>query len=587
MYGRRIAPAKGPTRKKQAIPNDEDHQDTEEEEEEDDASRRGWGEWKMLGGEAYSKKDYQGAADCYLNSVFELEALLGQHSEKKTDQVMKDKAKLHSNRAAALMMLLQIADAQRECFLSIECDPGYSRAYLRLARIQVMLGDGDGAKANVVTAKELLTMDSQRKADANDLANVHKTELAITKLDELKSELKWCLEVHDYSRALAHINEALAIAPSCRALQTQKAEVLFQQKNYAQVIEYCVAVIRKQKTIQRKERSAASSTREPDENETAMLGVDLSLLRIRSLHCLNKTEEATREVHKLEVAAPSSVKLIQLKRLLHDMKDLKHRANELFKQNEFVQAQELYSKALLLDPEHDEYCAVVYCNRAAARMGLRRYESALQDCHAALRRKPRYPRCLLRRARCNVALKRYGAAVADFERYLAEHPSDASMVAIEREKQTAQVAMEAEARARKERDEQQRRRHTNAKSKHGGRHPHQHPRAWDDSDFYDEFWRSSHTTSGRRGRGVAPPKPKPTNTHYDVLGIQRTATQDEIKRAYRKLALLHHPDKAKDTAHADLFKDMTAAYNVLSDPVARATYDRESPVASYGRSYEY
>jgi molecular chaperone DnaJ len=61
---------------------------------------------------------------------------------------------------------------------------------------------------------------------------------------------------------------------------------------------------------------------------------------------------------------------------------------------------------------------------------------------------------------------------------------------------------------------------------------------------------------------------------YKILGVSKSATQDEIKRAYRKLALKHHPDKTKgDKASEDKFKDISAAYDILSDPEKRKQYD--------------
>ncbi|MBL1291316.1 DnaJ C-terminal domain-containing protein [Streptomyces sp. NPDC057067] len=61
---------------------------------------------------------------------------------------------------------------------------------------------------------------------------------------------------------------------------------------------------------------------------------------------------------------------------------------------------------------------------------------------------------------------------------------------------------------------------------------------------------------------------------YDVLGVSRTASQDEIQQAYRKLARKHHPDVNKDPAAEERFKDLNEAYSVLSDPKTRARYDR-------------
>jgi len=61
---------------------------------------------------------------------------------------------------------------------------------------------------------------------------------------------------------------------------------------------------------------------------------------------------------------------------------------------------------------------------------------------------------------------------------------------------------------------------------------------------------------------------------YSVLGVARTATPDEIKRAYRKLASQHHPDKGGDTQR---FQEVEEAYRILSDPEKRAVHDNPRP----------
>lgn len=59
-------------------------------------------------------------------------------------------------------------------------------------------------------------------------------------------------------------------------------------------------------------------------------------------------------------------------------------------------------------------------------------------------------------------------------------------------------------------------------------------------------------------------------SHYQTLGVAKTATPDEIKKAYRKLASQHHPDKGGDTA---TFQKIEEAYRILSDPQQRQQYD--------------
>ncbi|KAB5589280.1 J domain-containing protein C3E7,11c [Ceratobasidium theobromae] len=98
------------------------------------------------------------------------------------------------------------------------------------------------------------------------------------------------------------------------------------------------------------------------------------------------------------------------------------------------------------------------------------------------------------------------------------------------------------------------------------------------------------TSSSTRPSGANTPQPqarkrkigtqeRPLETaYYEILGVEVTATSDDIKKAYRRLAIKHHPDKNRDDPSAEeTFKQISIAYQVLSDPELRKKYNEFGP----------
>lgn len=72
--------------------------------------------------------------------------------------------------------------------------------------------------------------------------------------------------------------------------------------------------------------------------------------------------------------------------------------------------------------------------------------------------------------------------------------------------------------------------------------------------------------------------------YYRTLGLAKTATIEEIKKAYKKLALRYHPDKNKNAGAEEKFKEIAEAYEVLSDKQKRETYDKYGEDGLKGRA---
>jgi len=68
--------------------------------------------------------------------------------------------------------------------------------------------------------------------------------------------------------------------------------------------------------------------------------------------------------------------------------------------------------------------------------------------------------------------------------------------------------------------------------------------------------------------------------YYEILGISRNASDEEIKKAFRKLAFKYHPDHNNESEAEAKFKEINEAYEVLSDAKKRASYDRYGNVAT-------
>ena len=261
----------------------------------------------------------------------------------------------------------------------------------------------------------------------------------------------------------------------------------------------------------------------------------IGLLLARMLARRGKTDDAERHLAVLARAHPGETGRAALAlRGLRAALRAKAEGNAAYSVGEWERAAAAYSEGLEADVEG---CLkpTLLANRAQARLQGGRVADALVDCNTALALDATSTKLLLRRAACHVALKQPGKARRDYEAVLVLDPECA--VAVEFVERARAADRRAAARG----------------EGHGV------DASGDDA------------AKGEEEDDEIDP--------YAVLGLSASATAEEVKAAFRKLALKTHPDKQADAtedarAKAELaFQELNLAHALLSDPVKRRMYD--------------
>ncbi|GAX10097.1 hypothetical protein FisN_3Lh283 [Fistulifera solaris] len=279
--------------------------------------------------------------------------------------------------------------------------------------------------------------------------------------------------------------------------------------------------------------------------------------------------------------------------------------------------------------------AVLHCNRAACLMALNRFPEAIEDCTKAIRIHTRYMKAMLRRARCYMRLQRYQEAISEYKRYvdmvnevrgkpisstdfvtpcLFDGPRDVTetdFTQVQKElddvykaKRQADAAAREDAERRRDRTRWQDTFPANGGARHwqhSGSNAQQRRDEWYQNDN-SRRWDSFNSRGPRAGQSKGKPwqqqgtprdqnrhqngrnqsnssgtssRPPPSPSHYQVLNVNVNASDDEIKKAFRKLALKYHPDKNSEEGAVEQFRRVKLAYEVLGDSASRRRYDAE------------
>jgi len=247
----------------------------------------------------------------------------------------------------------------------------------------------------------------------------------------------------------------------------------------------------------------------------------LYLYRAYALYKMGNLDDATKHLKQILSMDPDNKAAFGFHKILRGIGKKKEEADGYYKARDFDKAQEAYSEALDMEGCLGNYRAKLYFNRACVYANLRQHEKVIKDCTEAIKLDGEYIKAILRRAGSYLIIggeTECNKALQDYELVydLAEKGgNEEQMRDMKKKIQEAQVQLKR------------------SKQK----------------DF------------------------------YKILGVPRDASDAEVKKGYRKLALKWHPDRhssstEEEKAEAEkVFRDINLAYEVLSDPQKKAKYD--------------
>ncbi|PWA86756.1 heat shock protein [Artemisia annua] len=499
--------------------------------------------WRLRGNQAYGNGDLAKAEDYYTQGLNSVS------QTEKSKSCLRALMLCYSNRAATRLSLGKMKDALKDCLMAAAIDPKFLKVQVRAAHCYLAIGEVEKATLQYMKCLQSgsdVCMDRKLLVEASEgLEKAQKVTESLKQYAELPRRT-----ANDLECALRVIDEALQISSYSEQLLQTKADTLIMLRRYEQVIQMCEQTLSHAET---ETPTSSSSWR--------------SSLIVKSYFLLGKLEEAHEFIKKHESSGHIADRLesmsldsvIPLTDTIRELLSRKGAGNEAYKSGKYAEAVEHYTSALSCSVESRPFAAICFCNRAAAYRALGQIADAIADCSLAIALDPNYLKAISRRASLYEMIRDYGQAAIDLRRFVSLLTSQ-----MEEKRILSGVS--------------------------------------DKSSGVNELRQNQHKLYNIEEESR---KEIPLNM-YLILGVESTAVASEIKKAYRKAALKHHPDKAAllvsrsdngddglwneiaENARKDadrLFKMIGEAYAVLSDPSKRSQYDMDEEMRNEIKRY--
>ncbi|XP_059646253.1 uncharacterized protein LOC132291321 isoform X2 [Cornus florida] len=509
--------------------------------------------WRIRGNQAYKNGYLSKAEDFYTKGVNCVP-----HNEA-SGCCLEPLVLCYSNRAATRMSLGRMREALRDCLVAAELDPNFLKVQIRAANCHLALGEVEDALQyfrKCLESKSGVCLDRRIMIEAAD--GIQKAQ----KVAECTNRCAELLLQRSYdaaTSALGIIAEALSLSTYSEKLLEMKGEAFFMLRKYEEVIQLC------EQTLDFAEKNFSVLVADNNSAEADVSKFKNSFVRLWRWHLMSKSyfhlgrlEVALDLLEKQELWTSGSDKYGSMPQgsstlLAVNVRELLHRknaGNEAFQSARHTEAVDHYTAAISSSFESRPFAAICFCNRAAAHQALGQLADAIADCSLAIALNGKYPKAVSRRATLHEKIRDYEQAASDLQRLICVL-----------EKQSQEKVQQSST-----------------------------PDGPNGSNVKE-------LRQARRRISLMEEKAKKgiSLDLYLILGVKASDSASEIKKAYRKAALRHHPDKAgqflarseggddgqlwKDIVeevHKDadrLFKMIGEAYAVLSDPSKRSEYD--------------
>ena len=599
---------------------------------------------KQRGNIKYNEGDYVGAVKLYSQAI----------------QVSPTIPTYLLNRSAALIQLQRFSDAVEDSNRATEMDRTLVKGYLRAGRSLIAMGRASDAREQfqrccAVEQAPSMKPDMFEKIQAearNEILRVQAYETGMRECISLllqaganprgrKSDRKRrSSRPTDVDRRANRIlaQEALKLSNRATVIATWSIEPV-RLKIIAMIamgtldsltdsIDLCDFELRqrRQRSIVRLEdlvlgRDLSSST--PDESMRLAVANDiaiLSLLRGRALHLCGDipgSESALRSANialrnELALCNPdmprpgghrqlmqAQAELLEEQRLVREMQARRECGNTEFRNVKYAKAYDAYSGALNLDPSHDSYNAILYCNRAAALMMLGLFTEAVADCDEALKRHSYYPKARQRRANALRSAGQLAGAQSELDRLRSEmkrrgHHKQTPRTGLDRlfgvdyrtvEQEYNEILVLLASEQERKSKNRSRASYSSGYSQPNSRSERRYGRSYRSNstgsntrssgrsggDARSSGYRKQYRQSYGNTSSTNAPAPRRNEDPYTILGVRRGDGAAKIKKAYHKLALKYHPDKLKSSSMnggedpAEVFKRINEAYSKVQE----------------------